>query len=170
MADAPFEVIGLEEDGYEQLVKVEGKGTVRISGTIDRIDEKDGVLRITDYKTGRVDFVPRGRSPKPDEEILELHFNEPKYKSGFQAYLYAVLVRPHVQKPIKVGITTLKSLREGTQWLKGGETLDDAEIEAFSERLQELVQEIYDVSVPFIQTDDLERCSYCEFTRVCKRR
>ena len=50
MADAPFEVIGLEEDGYEQLVKVEGKGTVRISGTIDRIDEKDGVLRITDYK------------------------------------------------------------------------------------------------------------------------
>ncbi|MEC7755650.1 PD-(D/E)XK nuclease family protein [Roseivirga thermotolerans] len=169
MADAPFEVIGLEEDGYEQLVKVEGKGTVRISGTIDRIDEKDGVLRITDYKTGRVDFVPKGRSPKTDEEILELHFNEPKYKSGFQAYLYAVLVRPHVQKPIKVGITTLKSLREGTQWLKGGETLDDAEIEAFSERLQELVQEIYDVSVPFTQTDDLERCSYCEFTRVCKR-
>lgn len=169
MADAPFKVVGLEQEGYEQIVVVPEVGSVRVSGTIDRMDEKDGVLRITDYKTGKVDFVPQGRPAKSEEEILETHFHDPKYKSGFQGYLYAVLVRPHAEQPIKVGITTMKSLSQGTQWLKRGEVLSDQEIEAFGSRLNRLVSEIYDRAVPFTQTDDLERCGYCEFSKICKR-
>lgn len=169
IADAPFKVVGLEQEGYEQLVSIPNVGTARISGTIDRVDEKDGVLRIADYKTGRVEFVTAGRPAKSDEEILETHFQDPKYKSGFQAYLYAVLVRPHVEKPIKVGITTMKSLSQGTQWLKNGQTLSDQEIEAFGSRVNELVREIFNPEIPFTQTDDLERCGYCEFAKICKR-
>ena len=169
MADAPFTVVGLEKEGFEQQVSISGMGKVRISGTIDRMDEKDGVLRITDYKTGKVDFVPVGRPPKSEEEILETHFEDPKYKSGFQANLYAVLVKPHVDKPIKVGITTMKSLSQGTQWLKKGEVLTDHEIEAFGTRLNELVREIFNPNIPFTQTNDLDRCGYCEFAKICKR-
>lgn len=169
MADAPFRVVGLEQEGYEQRVVIPEIGTVRISGTIDRVDEKDGVLRITDYKTGKVEFAKKGRTYKTDEEVQEALFIDPKYKSGFQANLYAVLVRPDVNQEIKVGITTMKSLSQGTQWLKNGQTLTDQEIDEFGSRLNELVNEIYNPQIPFTQTDDLERCGYCEFAKICKR-
>ncbi len=169
IADAPFKVVGLEAKEYERGVRIEGVGTARVSGTIDRMDEKDGVLRISDYKTGKVEFVSKGRPAKSEEEILETYFIDPKYKSGFQGYLYAALVSPHQKKEIKVGITSMKSLNNGTQWLKNGQTINSTEIEAFGQRLDELVKEIYDPAIPFTQTDDLARCSYCEFKKVCKR-
>lgn len=169
IADAPFKVLGLEANNYEKRIRIEGFGSVRISGTIDRMDEKDGHLRITDYKTGKVDFVSRGRPAKSDEEMLEAHFEDPKYKSGFQGYLYAALVAPHIDKPIKVGITSMKMLNSGTQWLNKGEVITSTEIDGFSQRLDALVKEIYDVNIPFTQTEDLARCSYCEFKKVCKR-
>ncbi|WP_252936790.1 PD-(D/E)XK nuclease family protein [Roseivirga pacifica] len=169
MKDAPFEVVGLEAENYEKVVEVADFGAVRISGTIDRMDMKDEQLRITDYKTGKVEFVTRGRPVKSDEEMLEEHFVDPKYKSGFQGYLYAVLAKPHFTAPIKVGITSMRKLSEGTQWLKSGQSLADQEIEAFDVRLTELVKEIYNPAVPFKQTEDIERCGYCEFATLCKR-
>ncbi len=167
-ADAPFKVIGLEQTGYEELVKV-GDKTAKISGTIDRLDEKDGVLRVIDYKTGKVKFVNDNRGKRSLEEVLEMYFSDPEYKSGFQAYLYAALISPHFDQPIKAGITTMKELNQGTKWLKGNYNLETQEIEAFSSKLQGMVKEIFDAKVPFRQTDDLDRCSYCEFKKVCKR-
>ena len=49
---APFRLLGIEED-YVQSIKVDGVGAVRLGGSIDRIDEKDGEVRILDLKTGK---------------------------------------------------------------------------------------------------------------------
>lgn len=169
MAEAPFRIEGLEKEGYEQLIDVGGGLKARLSGTIDRMDAKDEVLRITDYKTGRVEFAKKGRKFKTDEEVLQAYFEEPDFKSGFQAYLYAYLVAPYTDQSLRVGITTMKELNTGTKWLKGRETLSSAEIEEFGQRLEQLVKDIYDPNQPFIQTEDIDRCSYCEFKKVCKR-
>ncbi len=168
MKDAPFTIEGLERKDYEKFVSV-GDYKVRISGTIDRVDSKDGIIRITDYKTGKVELVSRGRPAKSDEEMTEELFVEPKYKSGFQGMLYAALMNPHYQEPIKVGITSLVALNDGTKWLNSGKPLNDQSIAFYEHLLDDMVKEIFNVNVPFNQTDDVARCSYCEFKKVCKR-
>lgn len=165
--DAPFEVVGLEQKGYEYLVPVEGGLSAKISGTIDRMDRKDGILRITDYKTGKADFVSTHK--KDLDQVLDEYFKDPKVKSGFQAYLYAVLTKPHFNESTQVGITVLKRLGDGTQWLNKAKPLGDQELDGFAQRLDAMVKEIFDTSIPFTQTEDPERCQYCSFKKICRR-
>jgi len=167
MKEAPFEVIGLEQQGYEHLVTLSTHQKVRVSGTIDRMDKKDQVLRITDYKSGKAEFVSsRGKTL---DDVLDEYFENPKVKSGFQAYLYAVLTQAHFDEQIKVGITVLKKLNEGTKWLNNGQSLGEEELAGFQQRLDAMVREIYDPQVQFHQTAEIERCAYCEFKLICNR-
>ena len=41
--------------------------------------------------------------------------------------------------------------------------------EAVSQRLEALLAEMYDVSVPFRRTDDEKACAYCDFRMICGR-
>ena len=166
--DAPFKVVGLEAKEYETLVPVNEIGKVRLSGTIDRMDEKSGALRVIDYKTGNVEFVGKTLMYKDTEAYLDKYFEDPKFKSGFQGYLYAVLTKERNQ-PVKVGITSMRKLSEGTQWLRDGKEIPAEVISGFESRLFQLVNEIYDQSIPFTQTTDLKRCEYCEFQQLCRR-
>lgn len=57
---APFRMIGMEQKVTEDI-QIEGpKGmlSLKIGGTIDRMDSKEGTLRIVDYKTGGSPKVP----------------------------------------------------------------------------------------------------------------
>lgn len=77
MEMAPFSIVGLEQAKYRDI-EVEGI-QLKIGGIVDRIDEKDGVLRIVDYKTGG--------SPKTAESMDNLFVPHKKsrqlYFSGF---------------------------------------------------------------------------------------
>ena len=142
LKDAPFTIVGLEAQDYTQVLEVQGK-SVLVGGTIDRMDMKDDVLRITDYKTGDVKFVNINR--KTDEEQIDLLFEHSDVKSGFQAYLYASLVQPcFADHRVKVGVTSMKLLNKGTQWLNGGQNITDHQLSYFDEKLQQLVEEIFD--------------------------
>ena len=168
MKDAPFTIEGLERKDFDKFVDV-GAYKVRISGTIDRVDSKAGALRITDYKTGKVELAKKGRTYKTEEELTEALYVEPKYKSSFQGMLYATLMNPHYAEPLKVGITSLVELNNGTKWLNNGKSLEDHTIRFYEHLLDDMVREIFNPHVPFTQTDDIARCSYCEFKKVCKR-
>lgn len=39
----------------------------------------------------------------------------------------------------------------------------------FRERLQALLEEIFDEKEAFTQTEDIKKCSYCDFKAICKR-
>jgi len=159
--DAPFTVVGLEAQEYTRVIRV-GDQNILIGGTIDRIDEKEGVLRITDYKTGDVKFVNVNK--KPDEEQIDPLFDNPDFKSGFQAYLYASLVQPHFpDMPIKVGVTSMKLLKKGTQWLNSGNKITSNQLEYFDSKLSELVHEIFDFNKAFVKKDDSKECKYCHY-------
>lgn len=51
---APFEMVAMEKPVAEKITIQTGQGpiTLRLGGTVDRIDAKDTTLRIVDYKTG----------------------------------------------------------------------------------------------------------------------
>ena len=59
----PFTFVGSEQPVQEDIEIKTPKGIIksRIGGIIDRLDSKDGTLRIVDYKTGGdADTPPRG--------------------------------------------------------------------------------------------------------------
>ena len=97
---APFHVVGLEQDAYENITLTLNNGTTRrlqIGGSIDRLDRipetRDGrtkqVLRVVDYKTGR---------KEPDvQENMEALFNAENIDKHtdylLQTMLYSIIVR-----------------------------------------------------------------------------
>lgn len=161
MTQAPFKILGLEKSDYQYRVALPSGKKVVIGGTIDRIDERQGVIQIIDYKTGRVKLATASQLKLAYEEYTWLYFNDPDLKSGFQGYLYALLTRGHLSPPVKVGILSMRHLSQGTQWLRGGQPIPEELIEAFEIHLRSIVEEIYNPEIPFAHTEDSSQCEYC---------
>ncbi|MEQ9299109.1 MAG: PD-(D/E)XK nuclease family protein [Cyclobacteriaceae bacterium] len=174
---APFEVVVLEGDekqGYKLQLDVEANDQtydVNIKGIIDRIDQKDGQVRIIDYKSGAdnrgVGTLASLFDPKDRQ----------RNKAAFQLFFYAMLYQhKHGEDlPIEPGLFNIREMfLEGfsTQlsW-KGGGTLSDMRtyLPEYKNQLTGLLAEIYDREVPFIQTDDLRTCGYCPYRNICQR-
>lgn len=166
---APFKMVGLERDDFQYQVALPSGEKVNLGGTIDRIDEKDGVTQIIDYKTGKVKLSTASQLRLPAEEYTEAYFQNPDLKSGFQGYLYSILTRGRLSDQTRIGILSMRHLSQGTQWLRGGQLVPQEVISAFDQRLKEMVLEIYNPNIPFTQTEDLKQCEYCAFNRVCRR-
>lgn len=83
---APFRILGLE-----QKIVADFNG-YRLTGTIDRIDFKDGHVRIVDYKTGK--YLPADIRPKKDDTVLKA-FDKPDSSSwpkiSIQLFIYDYL-------------------------------------------------------------------------------
>ncbi|MEO1054808.1 MAG: PD-(D/E)XK nuclease family protein [Bacteroidota bacterium] len=150
LAIAPFEIVALETQSLENTIEVDGM-QVRLGGIVDRIDRVDGSVRIIDYKTGRVDFLPPTKASEVNyEQYLSNYFTDSKYKSGFQAYYYAYLYhKQHPQDQIKAGVFGLKEVNRGVRLLREGHTIPFELIAAFEKRLKALIREIFDPNIPF---------------------
>ena len=151
---APFKYIKAEEEFIHELIIDENRG-VRLKSYIDRLDKLDGKLRIVDYKTGG----------KPDKfpGIAELFIpNQSKNHSVyFQLYLYSLIVAPNERSILAPYI--LRDLEREYEL----ETNPD-EIEYFKNQLIELIKEILNFEVPFIQTSSLDSCKMCPFKEICR--
>ncbi|NJN24981.1 MAG: PD-(D/E)XK nuclease family protein [Cyclobacteriaceae bacterium] len=179
---APFEILGLEADqrkGYvlDIEIQIEGKSAkAGMKGVIDRIESKDGIVRITDYKTGQDNNSFADISGLFDRE------NKSRNKAIFQTFFYALLYlespmgRPDL--PVQAALFAVRELfKEGFSPLivkkEGRMTheVDDVRVhlEEFRGELKDLLQEILDPSVPFSQTEDLRKCSYCPYAGICNR-
>lgn len=166
---APLTITGLErEDLSYEILLADGKA-VKLSGVVDRIDEKHGITRIVDYKTGKVKLASTTLMKKAVDEYIESYFQDPDLKSGFQGYFYGLLGKPIISGDFQVGILGMRQLNQGIQWLQQGRPVRPEIMEEFEIRLQTLVKEIFDPSVAFTQTDDVKRCGYCPYNRICNR-
>lgn len=157
-----IEIISLEQK-MQIPIQISGINVpINLKGTIDRIETKDGVTRIIDYKTGQ--------THKSDvvlvtpEELLE---KESKSKA-FQLLSYSLLYYESHAKvlPIKAGILPIKNINEGV--LEFGmktspqarikDTLISSEtLNSFTLVLEQLISEILDPAIPFL---DKERDSF----------
>lgn len=172
---APFTFIASEMEVDEPIDIQTPKGVIksRIGGIIDRMDSKDGTLRIVDYKTGGDADTP------PHVEFL---FIPDKKRSNyvFQTFLYAAIMC-RKQPTMKIAPALLYIHRAATETyspvIQMGEPRKPKEaVEDFSkyekeyrERLQGLLEEIFNPEKSFTQTEIIEKCTYCDFKALCKR-
>lgn len=182
-AYAPFEILRIEnsKEAYTMAVPIntgQGERQVRVKGIIDRVDLKDGVVRVLDYKTGkdekRFDSVP----------ALFDRTDKKRNKAAMQTLMYSLLYAEneadhgHVVTPGLYNVRELFTagfdvhLRQRDEVVSRNSTpIVDARVllpEVKSE-MQKLLEEVFDTGVPFDQTDNLRTCEYCPYAGICHR-
>ena len=139
---------------------------VNLKGTIDRVDEQQGQLRIIDYKTGRVD----------KKEIVYNDDSAPMPGKWLQLMWYALLYcrNNHLSVNVKSGIYPLRDLRSDVKlaaWDCGDneapEVITPKKLDRFEELLREKIAELMDPSRPFLPTPTKEACRYCPVKTFC---
>jgi CRISPR/Cas system-associated exonuclease Cas4 (RecB family) len=168
--EAPFKVLKLETNLTREIeIMAEGKPVkVNLFGRIDRIEEKDGITRIIDYKTGRINE----RNKKPDtsdEEHIEKIFSDSDHKENFQQLFYAGLYMHETgTKEVLIGLYHLQKPSKGIFWFEK-EPVSAEKKELFENYLKSLLGKIFDSTTPFTQVEDVEKCKWCPYKSICYR-
>lgn len=164
--------------GFERKTQIELtldstiKSSILLKGFIDRIDSYNGIIRIIDYKTGKVEA-----SNLKFSEFIEL-FQNPKLAKSLQLFTYTLLFseetdfKPFLKNnlPVEPMIVTFKN--ENTYFninYNGEQQLSIHDIQTFKEYLISFIQEIFNPNIPFSQTYDLKQCEWCPYVSICGR-
>lgn len=180
---APFKILSLEGGaekkrfrGSIQIQLPSGQRRhVAVKGIVDRIDRKNDTIRIIDYKTGKDD-----KSIESIDSLLDR--DHPKRnKAAMQTFLYSLIYRQKhgiTGSRIMPGIFNIRELfaknfdyrlqlksEQGSNY----EPVNDVTpfLTAFEDRLQIILQEIFDPSIAFDHTEDKRKCIYCAYRRIC---
>lgn len=162
---APFHILETEKKYHYTLpVNHHIHKEVKLQGTIDRVDEKDGIIRIVDYKTGRLTKLYFNF--EQTEEILSKE-NKEAFQTLFYSWLYYKNFASTGLSPV---IMHLKDVNKGYQVVnaKNG-PLDETGFNIFEEKLKDIIAEILDPAQPIRQTDDRNHCQYCNYNAICLR-
>ena len=135
---------------------------VKLFGVADRIDINDQNIRILDYKTGSVD--------KDDLKFKEMDeiFSNPKLEKAMQLFFYQLLYSDkYPGNAILSGIVPLKSPSKNILFVKQPGEADA--YEQIKSGFTELIEKMFNEELAFEQTEDHNRCKYCNFTGLCNR-
>ena len=162
-----FSILGLELERYMML------GGFKFVGYIDRLDSFDGkTVRIVDYKTGKVteqdiDVTDANAADVADKLFGTDNANRPKI--ALQLYLYGEYLKGYPQvegKPLENCIyQTTGIFREKPKSIPRSAEF----CRLAGERLEAVLSEIQDLSVPWKRTEDAKTCEWCDFKTICGR-
>ncbi len=177
----PFKILGLEastREGYHLELPVQSGDKqigVKIKGIIDRLDMKEGRVRVIDYKTGKdeKDFV--------NIESFKDRTNINKNKTVLQVFYYSYLYwkkfgDEHIIEP---GIFNSRDLfKADFNWRvvqkeprKPGVHIRDFRpfAKEYEEFITEMLTDIYNPEIPFDQVEDEKVCEFCPYKGICGR-
>ncbi len=148
-----IELLALEEP-FKTPIPVSGVSfPVFLRGTVDRVDKKDGVLRILDYKTGNAKVA--------DVQITDWEslINDPEKSKAFQLLCYGLMYRnTHQPESFEAAIIPFRNLEEGLLTFAVKEstgrsakntTISAETLDLFQQQLQQLIGEICNQHEPF---------------------
>lgn len=155
-----IKIIAIEANNTVLIDIPELNFAVNITGKVDRVDEYNGVTRIIDYKTGRVE---QGSVEIVNWEDITTDYS--KYSKSFQVLTYAYMMHAsgELKLPVEAGIISFKNLNQGflkfakkdkpgayakKETLITEETLND-----FKAELKQLILEICNLKIPFTEKE-----------------
>lgn len=169
----PFHYIESEKK-VRATITLSDKRVVQLKGFIDRVDSLDRVLRIVDYKTG---------SGKLEFESVEGLFDKEAKdcpKAVMQVFLYAWMYQQlpeYTGMPIQPAIYYLRTLFQRSfdpvvEQKKGRGKADKVNsfqefVADFEDKLRQCLDEIFNLDIPFTQTETGKACAYCSFRGLC---
>ena len=175
-----------------RTLSVPGVGDVRFYGKIDRIDERQGITRIIDYKTGKTDLEFR--------DMAQVFDRKQNKSQVLQTLFYCWLTgngdtSPHiypVRRMASINAATVPAKDNTSSGTPNGNTVSGTPADSatpsptaihrqgedmlffrdvesdFLEALQTLLQEIFDPAQPFLPTTVTRTCDSCPFLALCK--
>lgn len=151
---------------------------IKLKGFADRIDLRKGLVTLLDYKTGYVD----DKGLKCDD--LSDIFTGTEHKQLLQLLMYAYLFDRGQETGDRIQDTGYsdqgtdneiqnpksKIQNPSPQKTVNSESLITPEIlELFESHLINLLRDIINPELPFVQTDDENHCRYCDYAAICKK-
>ena len=165
----PFYLKGLEKHDYTaslSLGEQDNAPYIHLKGTVDRIEADDhGNARILDYKTGNAEINEREGIPKFFE-------NPEKNRTSIQLLWYTYLYKQSeaaADESLHPGVYPVKGTNQGIQYLRNESGLTNDQFSQMEDQLREQLQSLFDATVPFSQTADLNTCRNCAFNPICYR-
>ncbi|MEQ9467303.1 MAG: PD-(D/E)XK nuclease family protein [Ekhidna sp.] len=177
-AYVPFEIVSLEaEDNYAHYLEIHPDGKkmkVKLGADIDRVDRKNGTVRVLDYKTGR-DETEIGSFDNLFSEEVSYRYKAGR-KAGYQTFFYAWLYASKYgqENTIVPGLVNIKQFFQPDfdfRLKTDGVRIADARgyLQRFEENMKKLLEEIFSNEHPFDQTEDVTKCMFCDFRGICER-
>ncbi|AFK05354.1 hypothetical protein Emtol_4230 [Emticicia oligotrophica DSM 17448] len=179
----PIEVINAE-----QLVEVVfekeilGKiQKIKIAGRIDRIEREGNILKVIDYKTGK---VTNKELETPRELSLEEALLEPEKEKLRQLWLYQYLVtksmnngklfiggKKYENYEVNAKIYSFRNLKEKLEVNLSFESNPETFgfVDKSEEILTNIITDLLNPALNFTQTSDLKVCERCDFRGICGR-
>jgi ATP-dependent helicase/nuclease subunit B len=159
---------------------------VKMKGRIDRMDLKgESVLRIVDYKTGKVEK----KDVKAGESLAETLQDKELKAKLFQLWMYKFLVKIELQKApeeriealqgivldnltIEPGIISFRNFKD--QLISSPLEFSEGEsevsfIQESNALIKHWVDELVSEETVFEKTANLDQCTFCDFTSICHR-
>jgi len=137
------------------------------------VDEKDGLYRMVDYKTGG------DKTAFQNVAGLFERDGSKQNKAALQTLIYSWMFQKQFpqHKYFEPALIPLRELnKEGTDTrlvMSGSKTVTAENINELLKEVEEnlrlLLQEIFDPAVPFNQTINLKICTYCDYRGICQR-
>ncbi len=174
----------LETEGELRSSLPTSHGDCIFYGRTDRIDQFGGLIRVIDYKTGHVSSTDL-KVPVRHQSENDLDYLKQIPEKALQLLLYKYLYLKGNQSITPEQVTTaIHGLKYANaiefELSKAAPKKDDADanisflddstfINDIEAMLEAVVDEMLDTAIPFTQTKDDKKCSYCDFKLICKR-
>lgn len=161
-------------EGIEEMVRIAYpfqfknglEKKVFLHGKADRLDRIGDMLRIIDYKTGKVEDADLKLSGM---DVLDTK----KGAKAFQLLTYDLMFKLSATRaPEQMCIIGFRKLENGPMVLKydDEEILSETTRDDFRAYLDGLLCSLFDPEIAFTQTEEESHCQYCDFARLCYRK
>jgi len=149
-----LKIVGLEQRLSYEINDIRLPYPVKISGIVDRIEIRDNSVRIIDYKTGKVE--KSNVTLKSFDGLTK----DLKFEKVIQLLGYALMYQDHINnQDLQVAIYSFKNRKEGyllfnlKEDKNSIEIIDQNIIDQFKEELIQLILEILNPELAFIETE-----------------
>ena len=165
-ANSPFTLIGLEQKGNVTFnFDANGKQQeIKLFGIIDRVDLKDGIYRIVDYKSGSDKLKYSSIDDCFDTDGGNI--NKALVQTLFYTYVYEQLSKNENVEPNLYVVKTMSKegiFFTGKEGLLNGEILA-SEKQIFLTALRAKLKELFDYDIPFKASKNPNNYTYSIYT------